>query len=283
MKTIKINLSLLFSILYITHLFGQNPLARQTHMRELPIIYLYPDNSVHFLSPQPIKYVDISSELVHGDLPLENMLRIKFQNDSLAHGPLSPELGTLTIVVEDFVSQYRLCYLSTFQANLPALIELDPNNSQPLEINNDFLTEVNKREISMHIFSKKKSKPITKKKDFGITLSVNEIYAVGEYIFLDISFSNDTKLSYDIDEFRFFVEDKKVLKTTNFQSIEISPIWKFKELSTIKSRQRNIYVIKKVIFPNSKVLKINLTEKQISGRMLDLNIGFDDISNAKSL
>jgi len=283
MKTIKINFSLLFSFLCITHLFGQNALSRHTQMQELPIIYLYDDNSVHFLSPQPIKYVDISSELVHGDLPLENMLRIKFQNDSLAHGPLSPELGTLTIVAEDFVSQYRLCYLSTFQANLPALIQLDPISSQPLEINRDLLTENNKREISMHILSKRKSKPITKKKDFGITLSVNEIYAVGEYIFLDISFSNDTKLSYDIDEFRFFVEDKKVLKTTNFQSIEISPIWKFKELSTIKSRQRNIYVIKKVIFPNSKVLKINLTEKQISGRMLDLNIGFDDISNAKSL
>lgn len=283
MKTIKINFSLLFSFLYITHLFGQNALSRHTQMQELPIIYLYDDNSVHFLSPQPIKYVDISSELVHGDLPLENMLRIKFQNDSLAHGPLSPELGTLTIVAEDFVSQYRLCYLDTFQANLPALIELDPNNSQPLEINNDLLTEVNKREISMHIFSKKKSRPITKKKDFGITISVNEIYAVGDYLFLDISFSNDTKLSYDIDEFRFFVEDKKVLKATNFQSIEISPIWRFKELSTIKSRQRNIYVIKKVIFPNSKVLKISLTEKQISGRMLNLNIGFDDISNAKAL
>lgn len=282
MKTIKINLTLLFSLLYITHIFAQNTLARQTHMQDLPTIYLYADNSVHFLSPQPIKYVDISSDLVLGDLPLENMLRIKFQNDSIAQGALSPELGTLTIVAEDFVSQYRLCYLNTFQANLPALIQLDPIRSQPLEINRDLLTEINKKEISMQLLSKKKSKPITKKKDFGITLSVNEIYAVGEYIFLDISFSNQTKLSYDIDEFRFFVEDKKVLKTTNFQSVEITPIWKFKELSTIKSHQRNIYVIKKVIFPNSKVLKISLTEKQISGRMLDLDIGFDDISNAKA-
>lgn len=283
MKTIKINLTLLFSVLYITHIFAQNTLAPQTHMQDLPIIYLYADNSVHFLSPQPIKYVDISSKLVHGDLPLENMLRIKFQSDSIALAPLSHELGTLTIVAEDFVSQYRLCYLGTFQANLPALIQLDPIRSQPLEINSDLLTEINKKEISMQLLSKKKSKPITKKKDFGITLSVNEIYAVGEYIFFDISFLNDTKLSYDIDEFRFFVEDKKVLKTTNFQSVEITPIWEFKELSTIKSQQRNIYVIKKVIFPNSKVLKISLTEKQISGRMLDLNIGFDDISNAKAL
>src|SRR5690606_18980134 len=107
MKTIKINLTLLFSLLYITHIFAQNTLARQTHMQDLPIIYLYADISCHFLFLQTIKYVDICSELVHGDLPLENMLRIKFQNDSQSQRALSPELATLTIGAEDFISQYR--------------------------------------------------------------------------------------------------------------------------------------------------------------------------------
>ena len=277
-------LHLMLLLLCVTPLFGQSPQARKTSMQELPVIYLCADNSVHFLSPQPIKYVDISTQHVHGDLPIENMLRIKFQSDSMAlPADGSAELGTLTIVAEDFIAQYRLCYLSEFNSRMPALIELDALNSQPLHLAEELLTDSKKREISMHILSKRKPKPVTQSKGYGISLSVNEIYAVGDYIFLDISFSNSTKLRYDIDEFRMFIEDKKVLKTSNFQSIEISPIWQFKEINSIKSTQRNIYVIKKVIFPNSKVLRISLTEKQISGRMIDLKVGFNALLDAQAL
>ncbi|MBD1430208.1 conjugative transposon protein TraN [Sphingobacterium litopenaei] len=283
MKNIKYIFSVIVSLLSLTGLYGQKPSSGLTLMQQLPVIYLHSDNSVHFLSPQPIKYVDISTHQVHGDLPLENMLRIKFQNDSTGTKPADNELGTLTIVAEDFIAQYRLCYLDLFQENLPSLIEIDPLLCQPLNTSGDILSEMNKKEISINILSKRNYKPIVQKKDFGISVSVNQIYSVGDYMFLDISFSNATKLSYDIDEFRIFIEDKKILKTSNFQSLEITPIWKFKEISSIKSKQRNIYVIKKVIFPNNKVLKISLSEKQISGRMIDVKVDFKDILNAQSI
>lgn len=283
MKTLKTLLSLILTLSSLTQLYAQIPNNGQTIMQHLPIIYLYADNSVHFLSPQPIKYVDISTQQVHGDLPLENMLRIKFQKDSTAITPTNSELGTLTIVAEDFIAQYRLCYVSSFQANLPALIELNPLQAHPLSSAGELLSDMNKRDISLNILSKRKFKPIAQKKDFGLSIAVNQVYAVGDYIFLDISFSNDTNLSYDIDEFRIFMEDKKILKTSNFQSLEITPIWKFKEITNIKSKQRNVYVIKKVIFPNNKVLKISLTEKQISGRMIDVSLSFKDILNALPL
>ncbi|MCA5004037.1 conjugative transposon protein TraN [Sphingobacterium bovistauri] len=283
MKIIKIILSIILPVFSLTQLIGQSQPSGQTRMQELPIIYLLADNSVHFLSPQPIKYVDISNHRVHGDLPLENMLRIKFQNDSTDLIPTESELGTLTIVAEDFIAQYRLCYLHSFQADIPSLIELDPIHAQPLNITGELLSDMNKREISLNILSTRKYKPVVEKKDMGISISVNQIYALGDYMFLDISFANSTNLSYDIDEFRVFIEDKKVLKASNFQSLEIKPIWSFREIRTIKSKQRNIYVIKKVIFPNNKVMKISLTEKQISGRMIDVNVEFKDILNAQHI
>lgn len=43
---------------------------------------------------------------------------------------------------------------------------------------------------------------------------------------------------------------------------------------------RNIVVIRKMTFPNDKVLTIELSEKQISGRNISLNIDYEDVLNA---
>ena len=40
--------------------------------------------------------------------------------------------------------------------------------------------------------------------------------------------------------------------------------------------------IKKLTFPNDKVLTIEMTEKQISGRNISLNIDYEDVLSADS-
>ncbi|GFI14848.1 hypothetical protein IMSAGC008_02411 [Muribaculaceae bacterium] len=39
-------------------------------------------------------------------------------------------------------------------------------------------------------------------------------------------------------------------------------------------------VVKKLTFPNDKVLTVELTEKQISGRTISLNIDYEDVLSA---
>src|SRR5436309_1424105 len=41
--------------------------------------------TTHFVSPEPILYVDISSKNVEGDLPEKNILRIKPDSSTFAH------------------------------------------------------------------------------------------------------------------------------------------------------------------------------------------------------
>ena len=280
MKNLTYFFYLLIALLVPTSLLAQNG---ATQMNELPKVYIYPDNTLHFLSPQPIKYVDISSHKIQGDLPVENMLRIKFKKDSIDNKFDQQELGSITIVAEDFITQYRLCYTPIYKQDITSLIEISPQQTRPLNNTNDQLSHVSKKEIALNLLSKKVKKPIEHEKDFGITLAVNQIYTLGDHIFLDISFTNSTNLSYDIDEFRFFLEDKKIVKASNFQSLEIKPLWMFNELKSFKSKQRNIYVIKKVIFPSNKVLKLSLTEKQPSGRLINVNINYHDILQAPSI
>ena len=45
---------------------------------------------------------------------------------------------------------------------------------------------------------------------------------------------------------------------------------------------RNVIVVKKMTFPNDKVLTIELSEKQISGRTISLSIDYEDVLSADS-
>ena len=41
-------------------------------------------------------------------------------------------------------------------------------------------------------------------------------------------------------------------------------------------------VVKKMTFPNDKILTVEMTEKQISGRNISLNIDYEDVLSADS-
>ena len=43
---------------------------------------------------------------------------------------------------------------------------------------------------------------------------------------------------------------------------------------------RNVVVIKKMTFPNDKVVTIELSEKQISGRTISISVDYEDVLSA---
>ena len=109
---------------------------------------------------------------------------------------------------------------------------------------------------------------------------VNHICSAGDYFFVDFSLENKTKIPYDISEIRVKLEDKKQKKATNYQSIELTPEYMLTDIKHFTKRYRNILVIKKLTFPDAKVLKIEVSENQISGRVITLDINYDDVLGA---
>ena len=77
------------------------------------------------------------------------------------------------------------------------------------------------------------------------------------------------------------LSDKKQSKATNAQMIELTPAFVLDQSQTFKYGYRNVIVLKKMTFPNDKVLSIELSEKQISGRAT-LNIDYEDVLYADS-
>ena len=110
--------------------------------------------------------------------------------------------------------------------------------------------------------------------------TVNNIYAVGDYFFIDFSLRNKTKIPYDIEEIRVKLTDKKETKATNSQTIELSPVFTLNSTRKFKKDYRNVMVLPKLTFPDEKVLRIEISENQISGRVIVLTLEYEDILHA---
>ena len=271
-------------ILALLSLAGYSAKAQQAtdiRLGTLPELALQAGHTVHILSPEPIQYVDIASDRVSGDLPLDNVLRIKLLDDSLHTGY---ELGTLTLVGDNFMAQYRLTApLWMNDRSIPAMLEIKPEHTRPLDVSEIGLSRSQMKNLALGLLSRRPDRSLRHTKDYGVGIVLNSIHTLGDYIFLDVSFSNSTNLSYSVDELRFFIEDKKITKATNVQTVEIKPLWQYQEFTQFKRKHRNVFVLKKATFPGSKVLRVSLTEKQISGRTVELKIKYKDILGADSL
>ncbi|WPU95776.1 conjugative transposon protein TraN [Mucilaginibacter sabulilitoris] len=260
-------------------LFAQNAMA--TLAGNLPEVRISGNISLHFLSPEPIAYVDISAAGIAGDLPVKNILRIKIMPDSLRHFSNNQRIAVVTVVGQSFIAQYQL-RLDAFPgaSDICTQINILPEQMRPVDISGVGLTTSQLKAKALAMIADHHYNVIRKAKAYGIQAKLIHIGTVGDFVFLDLRFDNATHLAYNMDELRFKIEDKKIGKATNAQSIELPPLWQLYPSADFKKNYRNVYVLKKAIFPENKVLNIALTEKQISGREITLPVKYGDILKA---
>lgn len=262
--------------------------AKGTLKNDLPTVYITDDLSVHFISPEPIQYVDISTHNVVGDLPVKNILRIKAIGDSIKSnndfGLLSSNVAVVTVVGERFMAQYNVEFVNHSEfSGLQSNIQISPEHMQSIDNPDVTMSESEMRAYSLEAIKRKRTYHSVSSKSYGMRAELNNIYTVGDFVFVDVSYYNTTNLKYDIDHVRFKIEDRKISKATNVQSVEVEPSYTLYENDAFKKRFRNVYVFKKFTFPNNKVLNIEMAEKQISGRLINLQIDYSDLLNADTL
>ncbi|MGB3108294.1 conjugative transposon protein TraN [Sphingobacterium siyangense] len=276
MKTLILLLSLLFAGLQL-----QAQQDAGIYRGQLPDIAMDSNNSLHIISPEPIRYVDVSSHSVVGDLPEENVLRLKWVSDSTDRNTTGDsDLGIITVIGESYIAQYHLHRAEgILDSRLPASFNILPEHTRPLELPVE-ITTPQLRSHALSLLAMRRAYPVRKTENYGIRAELNNVYTIGDLVLLDITYHNSTNLPFDIDEMRFKIEDRKVTKATNVQSIEIKPVWQLYSPGAFKRTYRNIYVLKKITFPASKILSVELSEKQISGRTITLKIKYKDILKA---
>ena len=181
---------------------------------------------------EPIRLVDISTDKVVGDKPIENVIRVKPKEGGHEDGAV---LAIVTVVTERYRSQYALIYTTRLEE------------------------AVSDKEVQM---------------------DERNAFHNPAYFFIDFSVENKTNLRFDIDELRFKLCDKKQQKATNVQDLMLEPTLLLDRSMSFQRGYRNVAVLKKMTFPNDKVLTIELSEKQISGRTISMTIDYEDILSA---
>lgn len=247
-------------------------IAPSVFAQQLPIVYLRGDHTLHFISPEPVQYVDISSKSLEGDLPMKNVFRIRLRDTAKGFTE-----AIITIAGEKFIAQYHV--LKSERVG-PSEIEIVPADTKPLDIAGIGFSQNQLHRLCLDLFARKPDKKLERVKAFGVEGRLLHIYTAADYIFLDISYKNQTNLNYDIENFSFSIDDKKVTKASNIQSVPVSPVFTLFTVPSFSRTYRNIFVFRKMTFPGNKIFQIQLREKQLSGRIISLSVSYEDILGA---
>ena len=250
----------------------------QTTYEEMELLTVNEQVTTVITSTEPIRFVDISTDKVAGDQPISNTIRLKPKEAGHADGDV---LAIVTIVTERYRVQYALIYTTRLQEAVTDK-EVQMEEQQPFHNPAVSLSTEDMYRFARQIWTSPARYRDVSNRKHRMIMRLNNIYAVGEYFFIDLSVENRTDIRFDIDEIRVKLADKKVSKATNSQIIELKPEMMLEKTKSFLHGYRNVMVVRKMTFPNDKVLTIEMSEKQISGRTISVNIDYEDVLNADS-
>lgn len=250
----------------------------QTTYEEMELLTVNEQVTTVITATEPIRFVDISTDKVAGDQPISNTIRLKPKEAGHADGDV---LAIVTIVTERYRVQYALIYTTRLQEAVTDK-EVQMEEQQPFHNPAVSLSTEDMYRFARQIWTSPARYRDVSNRKHRMIMRLNNIYAVGEYFFIDFSVENRTDIRFDIDEIRVKLADKKVSKATNSQIIELKPEMMLEKTKSFLHGYRNVMVVRKMTFPNDKVLTIEMSEKQISGRTISVNIYYEDVLNADS-
>lgn len=226
---------------------------------------------------EPVKLVDLSTDRIAGDQPIENTVRLK-PKEASKDGDI---LAIVTIVTERYRTQYGLVYTSKMSEAVTDK-EIMPVERTAYAHPSVTMSQVEMYRHARRIWNSPARFRDVSCKGHGMRMRLNNIYTCGDYFFIDFSVSNRTNIRFDIDEIRLKLTDKKITKATNSQSIELKPEMMLEKATSFSKGYRNVIAVKKLTFPDEKVLTIEMSEDQISGRTMKLEIDYEDVLSADS-
>ena len=266
------------SLLFTIALFPWSDMQAQRTYNEMEQLTVNEQVTTVITATEPIRFVDISTDRIAGDQPINNTIRLKPKDAGHGDGEV---LAIVTIVTERYRAQYALIYTTRMQEAVTdkeiQQVEMAAYHNPAVSLS----TEDMYRFARQVWLSPARYRNVSRRQH-RMTMRLNNIYAVGDYFFIDFSIENRTDIRFDIDEIRVKLADKKVSKATNSQVVELKPEMELERRRSFLHGYRNVLVVKKMTFPNDKVLTIEVSERQISGRTIALNIDYEDVLCADS-
>lgn len=244
------------------------PILSQSGGTALPItrlIDISDQQTTSLLFPYPIVSVDRGSQDILAQKPkgIENVLQIKAAQEQFMQ-------SNLTVVTTDGkLYNFQVCY-----------------NPEPSSLAYDFNSTGKERTVVLTDHERAdqinalasaayhdRNRISLKESDYDITLSITGMFVSDDHFFYRITVANESNISYDLDQLRFFVKDQKRSKRTASQETEIVPLsfWQLPGKVTAQGMKTFVAVLPKFTIPDRKNLYLQLTEKS-GGRHLQMKV-----------
>jgi len=137
------------------------------------------------------------------------------------------------------------------------------------------------------LFSRRRYIRNRKSKNEGIVLRLEKIGLNNDLLFFQISITNKTNIGYRVEDFNWWIDDKRQLKATNVQEYQVYPKYQHYGMTWIPAETtlREVFVLPKLTIPEKRILRIEMLEQAMgnTGRKLSLEIKNKDILRAKKL
>lgn len=237
------------------------------------------DKTINLIFPYSIVTVDRGSAevLVQKAPQAENVLQLKADNKGF-------EPTNLTVITgEGSLYSFLLHYdqepvwlnLKIEDLEIPAaqLVKIEGAASEAV------LWEAGKRIAGKQGFMKR----LDHKAD-QMQLSVDGIYIHHDILYFQMSISNNSKINYDVSQFRFYIRDNKQSKRTARQETELLSKYIIGNSKRIEGASKQVLVIAfdKFTIPNKKHLRIE-TQETNGGRKLELKIRDKHLLKARTI
>lgn len=218
--------------------------------------------------PYPIKSIDKGSAdvLVQKAKGVENILLVKaarqyFFQTNLTVVTSDAKLYVFVLNYNEDCPDLNIKAENAAAASKDVLFTLENENQKKIE-----------QSASLALSKKIKTSGLKKAK-FQIKLEVSGIFIHEDVLYLRVVFENKSKISYDIDQLRFFIRDQRKSKRTASQEIEIQPLYCTSSIAVIpdKSEVVKVFALEKFTIPDNKLLTLQLLEKN-GGRHLEASI-----------
>ena len=239
------------------------------------IVYVNEQVTTHIIMPETIKLVDISTENIIGNQCEDNIVRIKPAGRMYDR----EHAGTITVIGERHIAQFNVIYIRR-PSKANSIYTIDISDCKRYVNPDVSMPKADMARYAWAISTLPRNFNNIRYYKHGIRAVVNNIYSIGDYFFIDFSLYNKSNIPYDINEIRVKLSDKRETKSTNSQTIELTPVYVMNQTKRFKKAYRNVLVLDRLTFPDEKILTMEISENQSSGRVLYIPIEYSDILNA---
>ncbi|WP_159477725.1 conjugative transposon protein TraN [Dyadobacter sp. 3J3] len=234
--------------------------------------------TVNLIFPFAIKSVDRGSRdiLAQKAKGIENILQIKAARKGFIQ-------TNLTVVTSDgklysFVVTYAD---EPLQLNIELIPDKNKSSSSALFQHSNQAVIQHSSELAL---SDKNNLHRIKDRCDKARFALSGLYIREDVIFYRLQLENHSNITYDIENLRFFIRDKKRVKRAAVQEREIMPVYVHQDTAAVGAKSFHVFVfaIDKFTIPNQKQLTIQLMEKN-GGRHMELQVQNRAIVRAKPL